>query len=157
NQTADADRPDESPTISVPSPEMVQQAAEIDQKLAPLKKQLDTPTPEHAEAQTKWEGEVREAKDAEKAPRKGVPADVLKIIDADGELSSEQQDKLATYYRSIAPSLKSVRDELAKLEEAKPVYPTVPVMQELPEAKRRATYLMEKGNFLAKGPEVTPA
>lgn len=157
NQTADADRPDESPTISVPSPEMVKKAAEIDAKLVPLKKQLDMPTPELAEAQTKWETEVREQKDAEKAPRKGVPADVLKIIDADENRTDEQQSKLVTYYRTIAPSLKSVRDEIAKLEKAKPAFPTVPVMQELPEGKRRTTYLMEKGNFLAKGPEVMPA
>lgn len=157
NQTADADRPDESPTISVPSPEMVKQAAEIDAKLVPLKKQLDTPTLELADAQTKWEGEVREQKDAEKSPRKGVPADVLKIIEAEGDRTEEQQSKVASYYRTIAPSLKSVRDEIAKLEKAKPVFPTVPVMQELPEAKRRTTYIMEKGNFLAKGPEVTPA
>jgi hypothetical protein len=38
NQTADADRPDESPVIPCPTPEIQEQVRKFDQRLAPLKK-----------------------------------------------------------------------------------------------------------------------
>ena len=90
--------------------------------------------------------------------RLGLPADVLAIIDTPADKrTAEQQAKLAAHYRTITPSLKSVRDEIAALEKTKPAMPTVPVMQELAENQRRPSYIMLKGNFLAKGEAVEPA
>ncbi len=89
--------------------------------------------------------------------RLGLPADYLAIIDAPADKRTpEQQAKLTAHYRTIAPSLKSVRDEIAALEKTKPATPTVPVMQELAEAQRRPSFIMLKGNFLAKGEAVEP-
>jgi hypothetical protein len=89
--------------------------------------------------------------------RLGLPADILAVIDTPAEKRTpEQQAKLATHYRTLAPSLKPVRDEIAALEKNKPAMPTVPVMQELAENQRRPSYIMLKGNFLAKGDAVEP-
>ncbi len=90
--------------------------------------------------------------------RLSVPAELLAIVDAAAESRGDESNaKLAAYYRSIAPSLKPIRDQIAALEKSKPAKPTVPVMQELPEGQRRKTWLMVKGNFLSKGDELTPA
>jgi hypothetical protein len=45
NESADADRPDESPTMPVPTPEQTAKNRRIDGQMAHLKKQLDTWTP----------------------------------------------------------------------------------------------------------------
>jgi hypothetical protein len=90
--------------------------------------------------------------------RLSVPPELLAIVDAAAESRGDQsQAKLAAYYRSIAPSLKPIRDQIAALEKSKPAMPTVSVMQELPAEQRRKTWLMVKGNFLNKGVELAPA
>ena len=89
--------------------------------------------------------------------RLNVPAEILAIVDLPADQRTpEQASKLAAHYRSIAPSLKSVRDRIASLEKSKPPMPTVPVMQELPPDQRRQNYVMIKGNFLTKGEVVEP-
>jgi hypothetical protein len=89
--------------------------------------------------------------------RVSVPADVLAAVDLPAEQRTpEQAGQLAAHYRTLAPSLKPLRDQIAALEKSKPAMPTVPVMQELPDAQRRKTWLMVKGNFLNKGDELSP-
>jgi hypothetical protein len=92
---------------------------------------------------------------AEVLRRVSVPAEILAIVDLpESDRSDEQKSKLAAHYRSIAPGLKPVRDEIAKLEKSKPEIPTVPVIVELPADKRRTTKIMIKGNFLETGATV---
>jgi mono/diheme cytochrome c family protein len=89
--------------------------------------------------------------------RLAVPNDILAIVDSSAaERSADHEAKLAAYYRSIAPSLQPLRDQIAALEKSKPAVPTVPVMQELATDKQRTTWLMVKGNFLSKGEELKP-
>jgi hypothetical protein len=89
--------------------------------------------------------------------RAKVPADILAIVDLPADKRSrEQLERLAGHYRSLAPALKPIRDEIAKLEQARPKPPTLPVMTELPADQRRTTHLMVKGNFLDKGEKVEP-
>ncbi|MCH8830645.1 MAG: DUF1553 domain-containing protein, partial [Planctomycetes bacterium] len=89
--------------------------------------------------------------------RSTVPADLLAIIDTPhAKRSKSQRDRLTKFFRTIAPSLKTMRTEIARLEKSRPKFPTVPVMQELPVGKRRKSYLMIKGNFLTKGEAVQP-
>src|SRR5262249_10900920 len=59
NQSADADRPDETPTIPAPSPELEEQNRTLDAKIADLKKRLDSPTPKIGSAQAKWAEELQ--------------------------------------------------------------------------------------------------
>ena len=87
--------------------------------------------------------------------RVGVPADVLAILDQPAnQRTPEQLQRVAAHYRSIAPALQPLRDQIAALAKARPEVPTVPVMVELPAAQHRKTHVMIKGNFLNLGDEV---
>ncbi len=87
--------------------------------------------------------------------RATVPAALLAILDTAAEKrTAEQQESLARYYRTIAPALQATRDEIAKLDKARPMVPTVPVMVELPPDKHRETHVLVKGNFLSPGDKV---
>ncbi|HEV3120477.1 MAG TPA: DUF1553 domain-containing protein [Isosphaeraceae bacterium] len=86
-----------------------------------------------------------------------VPEPILEIVDTPAEnRTAEQTEALARHYRSIAPALKPIRDEIAKVEKTRPQVPTVPVMTELPADQRRTTHLLIKSNFLAPGAKVEP-
>jgi hypothetical protein len=87
-----------------------------------------------------------------------VPADVLAIIDKPADQrTDEQRARLAAHYRTLAPSLQPMRDQIAALEKSKPAMPTVSVMQELTGEQRRKSHIQLKGNFLNKGEEVSAA
>jgi hypothetical protein len=95
--------------------------------------------------------------DPQLVKRAAVPAPILAILDTPAaKRTKEQVAELARYYRSIAPSLQPIRDEIAKLEKSKPAVPTLPVMVELPANQRRETRVMNKGNFLNPGDKVEP-
>ena len=88
----------------------------------------------------------------------GLPADVAAALKAGKGRTRAQQDRLAAHYRSISPELEKARKEIAalrkKIDTMKP-RTTLPVMKELPPAKHRKTHIQIRGNFLAKGKEVT--
>ena len=105
--------------------------------------------------------QLRLAKSADKrAPEFApVPPSTLAILRAGvAKRTQEQGREVLQYYLSIAPGLKSQRDELAgvkkQLEESKP-YTTVPILGELAGDKRRKTRIQRRGNFLDVGQEVT--
>jgi hypothetical protein len=155
NQTADNDQPDESPVIPAPTPEIAERAKQFEARIALLRKTLDKPTSTFSAAQTKWESTVTWAN---AAGRKDIPKEVVAILDTPAvKRSGTQAKSLARYFRSIAPDLKPARDELARLEKAKPTVPTLPVMVELAPNQRRQTRLLRKGNFLDPGDPVKPA
>jgi len=166
DQTADTDKPDESPVLSVPTPEQTAKNREIDAKIEPLKAKLNAATPELTAAQESWERE-RAAKPVvpEKTEKKGKrgadktepSAEVVKALAIEvSKRSPQEREAIVAYYRTIAPLLKPIRDEIASLEKARPRIATVPVMMELVGEKRRVTHLLEKGNFLSPGKVVTP-
>lgn len=94
--------------------------------------------------------------DPEAARRASLPSDILATLDTRPDKRTHAQSKaLARYYRSIAPLLQPVRDQIAALEQSKPKPPRLPVMQDLPADKRRVTRILNKGNFLDPGAEVT--
>jgi hypothetical protein len=73
--------------------------------------------------------------------------------------SPAQRDELAAYFRSIVPAFRHARDRIARCRkdiEALKI-PTALVMRERPGERRPATQLRIRGNFLAKGEEVTAA
>jgi mono/diheme cytochrome c family protein/prefoldin subunit 5 len=72
--------------------------------------------------------------------------------------TEEQSRKLAAYYRSVSPTIRSLERELFRLNEreaelANTKYTTL-VMQERPEP--RETFVHVRGNFLDKGKVVSP-
>ena len=94
------------------------------------------------------------------APVRALPAGVAQVLNVPPQSRTpEHLAELTAFYRTFAPELQSLRDEVARvnkqLESVKPE--TVPVMRELPPDKRRTTHVMIKGNFLSRGEEVKPA
>ena len=156
NQTADNDQPDESPVIPVANAVAVEQARKLDARIGELKSLLETAASTLAASQAAWE-ESLARKQAHADVRNKVPKEVLEILDipAAGR-TKDQAGKLAKHFVSIAPELKSIRDEIARLEKDKPEVPTLPVMVELPADNRRVTRLLRKGNFLDPGDVVSP-
>ena len=55
NNTEDADRPDEEPTLKFFSPQQNEQRAKIEAGIAALEKKIKTPTPKQLAAQAAWE------------------------------------------------------------------------------------------------------
>jgi hypothetical protein len=156
NQSADNDQPDESPVIPAPTPEIAAQVRQSDAQIAALRKKLEGlgSAPAMAAAQAKWESSLAPPN---AAARKGVPQEVLAILDTPaGKRSQPQAEALAQHFRSIAPEFKPLRDAIAALEKAKPKVPSLPVMVELPANRRRTTRILRKGNFLDPGEPVEP-
>jgi hypothetical protein len=95
--------------------------------------------------------------DAGSLARLKVPADVRHAVDLSAaERTPAQQQAIAAYFRSIAPSLQPLRETLAALEISRPQVPTLPVMEQLASDRQRTTRLMIKGNFLDLGDKVDP-
>ena len=154
NQSADNDQPDESPVMLVATPEVTVKVKEIDAQIAPLRAKLDASTPELAAAQAKWESSLGPAN---AAGRKGLPKGILTVLDIPAAKRSKDQARaLSRHFRSIAPELKPIRDQIAALEKSKPKAPSLPVMAELPAERRRVTRVLRKGNFLDPGDPVEP-
>jgi hypothetical protein len=87
-----------------------------------------------------------------------VPDGVSKILAAaPASRTAAQKDELARYYRSIAPELAKVREQLASLarQQAAIRPATTLILQELPTP--RATHIQIRGNHKNLGAKVSPA
>ena len=154
NQTADNDQPDESPVIPAPTPELTDRVQQIDVRIAALRRALDKPSATLAAAQAKWESSLALPN---VSARTGQSKEILAIIDTSADKRTKiQAESLAKYFHSIAPEVKRLRDDIAKIEKSKPAVPTLPVMVELPASRQRVTRLLRKGNFLDPGDPVEP-
>lgn len=112
---------------------------------------------ESTQAQGLGRFRISATNDAAISKRIGVPGDVLAILDIAAESRvPDQARRLADYFRTIAPSLKGARDQLAALEKSRPAMPNVPVLQELAAEQRRKTTIFVRGNYLTRGDEVQP-
>src|SRR5262249_11162891 len=84
------------------------------------------------------------------------------VIEAKVREADEKIAELKTQLESIstapadAKAQQALRDEIARLEKARPALPTLPVMDELAADKRRTTHILIKGNFLDPGEKVDP-
>jgi len=158
NQTADADQPDESPVLPAPTAEISEQIRTVNLKIEELKERLEgaAAAPTLLTAQVMWEADVS-SDPAHAAARKDIPKEIPAVLDTPAaRRTKEQVQQLARYFRSIAPDLKPLRDEIARLEKERPEIPTLPVMVELPRDKQRVTRILRKGNFLDPGEPVAP-
>jgi hypothetical protein len=90
--------------------------------------------------------------------RLAVPTNILAIIDKpSAERTPAENDQLVAHYRTVAPALAPLRNQIAALEKKRPQPTPVPVMVELPAAEARKSFVMIKGNFLSPGNAVQPA
>jgi hypothetical protein len=154
NNTEDADRPDESPMLEVYTPQQRQQQGEFQKELKRLEQLLQTSTPDLRAAQQEWEQQFIE---------KGAPPDIAEILRLPpSQRTADQRESVEKHFLATTEKLSAQREQHSaiqrQLAEIKPQ--TVPVMRELPPAKRRITKLQHRGNFLDVGKEVkahTPA
>ncbi|MEO6807823.1 MAG: DUF1553 domain-containing protein [Isosphaeraceae bacterium] len=113
-------------------------------------------TPKHA-GQVLGRFRLSVSNDPRAIERAALPASILAILNQPAaQRTVDQEDALATYYRSIAPSLDPARAEIARLEKSRPKVISLPVLVELPADQRRETHLMNKGNYLDPGKKVEP-
>ena len=84
------------------------------------------------------------------------PEEILPVLlVSESDRTSAQAEKIAAHYRTFAVELKPVRksieDNRRKHKKLSNSIVTTPYMRELPDAKRRESYIMVKGSFLDKG------
>jgi hypothetical protein len=154
NQTADADRPDESPVLAAPSQGISAELKRIDVLLTGVRNELAVAAAGLASAQAKWEASLYPSSSA---ARKDVPKNVLDAVGVPSAKRTKPQHELvARHFASIAPELKPLRERILALEKSRPAIPSLPVMAELPAAQRRVSRILRKGNFLDPGAVVEP-
>ncbi|MCA1685464.1 MAG: DUF1549 and DUF1553 domain-containing protein, partial [Planctomycetia bacterium] len=93
---------------------------------------------------------------AEDAEKRRIDAAIASLQPFLARPVPEASEALARAFHVVVPASIPVRLENARLEKSRPKPTTVPVMVELPAAKRRVTRLLEKGNFLAPARPVEP-
>src|SRR5262249_1946678 len=108
NQTEDADKGDDSPLLTLLTPEQEKQKVKAESELAALEKKLQQTTPELDAALKKWEKETKTDK---------LPANIQKIFAVEAaKRDANQNAELVKYFNSIAPELKGTRDQAAALK-----------------------------------------
>ncbi|MEX0716327.1 MAG: PSD1 and planctomycete cytochrome C domain-containing protein [Planctomycetaceae bacterium] len=135
NNTADADREDEAPTIPSPTPEQTRERERLDGEIARLANELAA----HFE-DDEWK---RLASLARIATDKRAKEQQEQFDALAAKLDDEAKERFDEW--------NARRDELAALR-----IPTTPIMVELEGDKRRKTHVMIRGSFLAPGEAVSP-
>jgi len=148
NQTADADKKDESPLHELLDPELKKDRDGWKQESSKLEAQLKKLNPEWLTGFEDWA----------KSKPKLKEANLKEAVALSEEERTEKQVKALQqhYVRNVAKETKAERDQLAKLkkklDETRPK--TVPVMQDLDASKHRKTFVQLRGNWQALGDEV---
>ncbi len=160
------------PAYPVMTDEAEQEIKQIDQRLAELRKTVETATPELEAAQAAWEAAQQNAESADadktEADQAGteekeeieIPDKIAAILKMSAdERSDAQRGELAVYYRSIAPSLQAVRDQISKAEqERKNILDALPKTLMAVAGKPRPIRLLPRGNWMDdSGPVMEPA
>ena len=149
NQSADSDKADERPTMEVIPREQKVTRDALQQRLTQADAVLAQTKPAWLTGFDAWLNTKAAIPEKKVAALFAAPKD---------KRTAAQVKQLQDYYvRNVAPESKTERESAAQLRkqlaEFKP--PTVPVMQELPEAKQRKTFVQLRGNWQALGDEVT--
>lgn len=151
NQSADADRGDNSPLLTILSPDEQKRRTQLQTEIAALEKQLL-----RSDAALDAEQRTWEAGAAKTAKLPGNIKAILKVESA--KRSPAQRAELTKYYRTIAPALKTTQAKVTGLRKQLAGIKGIatPIMKELPPAQRRVTKVHIRGNFLTQGQEVKP-
>jgi hypothetical protein len=122
---------------------------QLDAQIAPIQQAYNANTPELAAAQSKWEESVR--KDI-----KGLPKEIAAIVQLDAaKRNAKQSQDLTKYFRTIAPELKAVRDQLAQLQQQKDSVTKSIVSTLVSQAQApRPIRILPRGNWLDDSGEI---
>jgi len=155
----------DEPRFDVATTEQAARKKQVSSDVTRLEAEFKKVTPELTAAQTAWESKATNDlalpvgvtnKPASVADIPTNIVDILKVAPA--TRTSEQRDQIFDYFRSQAPELKTVRDQLAEArkaqDELKQAIPTTLVMQE--RAEPRETHVLIRGNFLNPADRVYP-
>jgi hypothetical protein len=142
------------PGMQVPTPEQAAQLRKLQEQVAALQADFDKPRPELEPDQIKWEagllvGELRR-----------LPRPVIDILLTEpAKRTSKQKQDLTAHYRTVAPALQSIRDQLAaaKQKEAE-LLKVIPTTLVSVAATPRVVRILPRGNWLDESGEiVSPA
>jgi hypothetical protein len=155
------------PRIELPSAEQAEKLRRLGEELAPHETVLSTQTPELDAEQARWEAALAAASTpAAGGGAAAPPADLSKIPEklravlavVPAQRSDTQRAELAAHFRSIAPSLESVRKRHAELKrERDEVQKQVPKMLTTTAVAPRTMRVLPRGNWMDdSGDVVTP-
>jgi hypothetical protein len=138
------------PGMPLATPEQAAALKKLDDEMAAFQQVINTPTSALDASQAKWEEALRLV-DIRKLP-KTLPA-VLLIEPAKRTVTQKQE--LAAYYRTIAPELQKVRDQLAELKGRKEALDkTIPKCLIAVSGPPRVVRIQPRGNWLDNSGEV---
>jgi len=96
-------------------------------------------------------------KEASPAPgRAALPRSRSSVDAASPARTPEQRQQLLEYFLAVAPELSEAHQEIEKLREQMPAFPTTLVMAERPVANLRLTHVHNRGEFLQPTERVEP-
>jgi mono/diheme cytochrome c family protein len=158
----------DEPELAVPSAAQTAREKQLSGDVARLETEFKKVTPELTAAEIVWE--KKETNDLARAAvavagtnkpsaAPDIPTNIVKILKvASTERTAPQRDEIFDYFRTQAPELKTVRDQLAESRKAqetlKSEIPTTLVMQE--RAEPRETHVLTRGSFLSPAERVFP-
>jgi hypothetical protein len=144
----------------LPSAAQAAQLQQLDEQIAPLRKVLATQTPELDAAAAKWAEQKRKEIVAGEKPnpskKGGLPADVVQALMVEAaKRTPAQKEKLAAYYRIIAPELGPTRHQLVDLERQKAeIDKTIPSTLISIPVPPRVMRILPRGNWLDDSGEI---
>jgi hypothetical protein len=162
------------PQTPMPTREQDERVRHMDEKLAALRQELNRPTPQMAASQAAWEKRLHLQLTSELiigllpwpmtppllfADRK-LPANVLEaLLKAARQHSAVDKEALAAHYRTLAPELAGVRQQIGALEEQKKQFlQTFPTTLVSMSVAPRPIRILARGNWLDDSGEiVSPA
>ena len=161
NQTEDADREDESPRMPVKTKGEEEQRAKLNAEIAAFEARGGV-TSEAFEAELhQWEAKIAPLADVLPPTKdRDIPANIAATLALEpSEREPQQRAELKEFFRPkskiFAAAAKEIEDKRAQMAKIKSV--ELPIMRERTADKRRKTFFLNKGNFLAPGDEVAAA
>jgi hypothetical protein len=148
----------------LPTEAQAAQLRQLDEQISAVRKVLGTHTPELEAAGAKWveqkRAEILAGEKAGATKKGGIPSDVLEALLAEAaKRTPAQEEKLAAYYRTIAPELGPARQQLADLERQKAELDksipstliSIPVSPRVMRVLPRGNWLDDSGEIVAPG------
>jgi hypothetical protein len=132
----------------LPTPEQAARMKQLDERIAPLQLAMAAAALDGALA--KWEASLKGG------ASKGLPKEVQAVLAVEpAKRNPKQKQALANYYRSIAPELQSVRQQLAELQREKDdLKKAIPSTLVSEAVAPRVMRVLPRGNWLDDSGEV---
>lgn len=183
NNTKDNDRADDRPRVPTFSGPNEEKGQRLRAEIRRIQARIDSMagTPELVRKRKEWDRTLREVlsravdmQRIEQLETQDLPDAVLEVIKAPGsdqlveilkivttppaERAHSETRRLIQFYTTVAEELAPLRERLEQKKEALAELDPVrtPIMQELPEGRRRVTQVFKRGNWLTRGDTVQP-